>query len=147
MRSPRRAPISYTLWQKPEIMHSTPLWGGNSTSRPQTWKTSNQESQTPYFPLLPPALQGPKHHTFSYNSTIISNRKLPTESTNTLSWTSWPFKMTLIGCPQPSVENYHSVLHNIPEERRSHQQIWWYTTDLLYPIFISMMVIWLGQNM
>ena len=24
-----------------------------------------------------------------------------------------------IGCPEPSVQNYHSTLRNIPEERRS----------------------------
>ena len=32
----------------------------------------------------------------------------------------WPFKMELIGCPKMSVTNYQSVLHNIPEEWRSH---------------------------
>ena len=33
---------------------------------------------------------------------------------------SWPLKMGLIGCPQKSVRNYHSLLHNTPEERSSH---------------------------
>jgi hypothetical protein len=27
--------------------------------------------------------------------------------------------MGLIGCPEMSVQNYHSTLRNIPEERRS----------------------------
>jgi hypothetical protein len=36
------------------------------------------------------------------------------------SWTFWPLKMGPIGCPETSVQNYHSTLHNIPEERRSH---------------------------
>jgi len=30
-----------------------------------------------------------------------------------------PFKMGLIGCPEMSVPIYHSVLRNIPQERRS----------------------------
>jgi hypothetical protein len=35
------------------------------------------------------------------------------------SWTSWPLKTGPIGCPETSVQNYHSTLRNIPEERRS----------------------------
>jgi hypothetical protein len=35
------------------------------------------------------------------------------------SWTSWP--LGPIGCRETSVQNYHSTLRNIPEERRSHQ--------------------------
>jgi hypothetical protein len=72
--------------------------------------------------------------------------KLPTASTNTPSRISWPLKMGRIDCPKTLVQNYHSVLHNIPEDCRAHQQISWYTTDLLYLIFISMMVIWWGEN-
>ena len=34
-------------------------------------------------------------------------------------WTFWPLKRGLIGCPETSVQNYHSTLRNIPEERRS----------------------------
>jgi hypothetical protein len=34
---------------------------------------------------------------------------------------SWPLKMGPIGCPETSVQNYHSTLSNIPEERRSHE--------------------------
>jgi hypothetical protein len=30
-------------------------------------------------------------------------------------------KMGPIHCPKTSVKDYHSTLHNIPEERRSHQ--------------------------
>jgi hypothetical protein len=33
---------------------------------------------------------------------------------------SWPLKMGPIGCPETSVQNYHSTLRNIPEERRYH---------------------------
>jgi hypothetical protein len=36
------------------------------------------------------------------------------------SWTSWPLKMGPIGCLETSVQNCHSTLRNIPEERRSH---------------------------
>jgi len=33
--------------------------------------------------------------------------------------------MGLTDCPETSVTNYHSVLHNISDERRSHMMIWW----------------------
>jgi hypothetical protein len=36
------------------------------------------------------------------------------------SWTSWLLKTGLIGCPETSVQNYHSTLRKIPEERISH---------------------------
>jgi hypothetical protein len=36
------------------------------------------------------------------------------------SWTSWPLKMRPIRCPETSVNNYHTTLRNIPEERRSY---------------------------
>jgi hypothetical protein len=36
------------------------------------------------------------------------------------SWTSRPLKMKPIGCPETSVQSYHSMLRNIPKERRSH---------------------------
>jgi hypothetical protein len=39
----------------------------------------------------------------------------------TKSWTSWPFKMGPIRCPETSVKDYHSKLRNIPEERRHFQ--------------------------
>jgi hypothetical protein len=41
-------PGSATLRRKPEIMRSTPLWGGYSTLPPESRKTSNQERRTPY---------------------------------------------------------------------------------------------------
>jgi hypothetical protein len=37
-------------------------------------------------------------------------------------WTAWPLRMGPIRCPETSVQNYHSTLSNIPEERRSHLQ-------------------------
>jgi hypothetical protein len=36
------------------------------------------------------------------------------------SLTSWLWKMGMIGCPETSVQNYHSTLRNIPEERKSY---------------------------
>jgi hypothetical protein len=36
------------------------------------------------------------------------------------SWTSWPWNMGLLVCPERSVNNYQSTLRNVPEERRSH---------------------------
>jgi hypothetical protein len=34
---------------------------------------------------------------------------------------SWPLKMGPIHCPEMQVNNYHTLLHNAPEEHRSHQ--------------------------
>ena len=36
------------------------------------------------------------------------------------SWTAWPLKIGLIDCPETSVTNYQSALHNNPKQRRSH---------------------------
>jgi hypothetical protein len=36
------------------------------------------------------------------------------------SWTSWPLKTRPIGCPETSVQKYHSTPRNIPEEHRYH---------------------------
>jgi len=36
---------------------------------------------------------------------------------------TWPLKMGPIGCPEKSVINPHSILRNIPEERRSHTAV------------------------
>jgi hypothetical protein len=36
------------------------------------------------------------------------------------SWIALPFKMGLIGCLKMSVWNYHSMMHKIPNERRSN---------------------------
>jgi hypothetical protein len=36
------------------------------------------------------------------------------------SWASWPLKMGPISFPETSVQNCHSTLRHIPEERRSH---------------------------
>jgi hypothetical protein len=44
---------------------------------------------------------------------------------SSLFWISWLLKMGLIGRPETSVRNYHSTLHNIPEEWRTHMMIWW----------------------
>ena len=44
----------------------------------------------------------------------------PNRSKKHSSRSVWPFKMGPIGCPEMSVTNYHSTLHNIPEEQRSH---------------------------
>jgi len=30
----------------------------------------------------------------------------------------------MIGCPETLVMNYHSTLHTVPEQRRSHMMIW-----------------------
>ena len=38
------------------------------------------------------------------------------------SLTPWPLKMGPIGCPETSVTDYQSTLHNIPEGRRCHLQ-------------------------
>jgi hypothetical protein len=48
------------------------------------------------------------------------------------SWNSWPLKMGLIGCPETSVQNYHSTLHNIP--------------DLIYIAAIILSVVSLSQG-
>jgi hypothetical protein len=34
---------------------------------------------------------------------------------------SWPLKIGPIRCPETSLNNYHTMTRNIPEERRSHQ--------------------------
>jgi hypothetical protein len=40
---------------------------------------------------------------------------------NPRTWTtSWRFKMGPIGCPETSVQNYHSTLRNIAQESRAH---------------------------
>ena len=41
-----------------------------------------------------------------------------------LFWISWAFKIGLIACLKTSVTNYHSMLHNIPQECRLHLMIW-----------------------
>jgi hypothetical protein len=38
---------------------------------------------------------------------------------------SWPLKMGPTRCPEMSVQNYHSMLHYIPEECRFHMTMWW----------------------
>jgi len=35
------------------------------------------------------------------------------------SWTAWPFKFGPIGCPETSATHYPSMLHRLPEGRRS----------------------------
>jgi hypothetical protein len=36
------------------------------------------------------------------------------------SWTPGPLNMEPIGCPETSIQNHHSMMHSIPEERKSH---------------------------
>jgi hypothetical protein len=47
------------------------------------------------------------------------------------SWTSWPFKMGPIRCPETSVKSYHTTIRNIPEEHRSHQHGGWSLKSLI----------------
>ena len=51
-----------------------------------------------------------------YRSHLQESRSL---SSCTSSYTSWPLKMGLIGCPETSARSYHSARRNISEERRS----------------------------
>jgi hypothetical protein len=59
--------------------------------------------------------------TFRDNLSVPSSR-VKNSKKNVSSWTSWHLKIGPIGYPETSVQNYHSVLRNIPEERRSHIQ-------------------------
>jgi hypothetical protein len=52
--------------------------------------------------------------------TALSGSSVLTFRDNLLVPSSRVKKMGPIGCLETSVQNYHSALHNIPEERRSH---------------------------
>jgi hypothetical protein len=60
---------------------------------------------------IPHNLWNPKFHHSFHNSPPFRDS----------SWTSWPFKMGPIRCPETSIKDYHSTLRNVPEERRSPQ--------------------------
>jgi hypothetical protein len=55
-----------------------------------------------------------------YCTGILGQPISPTSRVKESSWTSWTWKMGLIGCPEMSVQNYHSTLCNISEDCRSH---------------------------
>jgi hypothetical protein len=44
-------------------------------------------------------------------------------------YAAWAFKMGSVACAETSVQNYHSTLHKIPEEQRSHL---FYLSDIPY---------------
>jgi hypothetical protein len=50
---------------------------------------------------------------------VILYRRFGATYRSYLQGTSWPLNMGPIGCPETSVQNYHSTLRNIAEERRS----------------------------
>jgi hypothetical protein len=50
----------------------------------------------------------------------LSGSSVPTFRDNLSAPSSLPLKLGPMGCPETSVRNYHSVLRNTPEERRSH---------------------------
>jgi len=52
--------------------------------------------------------------------TAESGNFLPAFQDNLLVPSCWPLKMGPIGCPKFSVRNCHSMLHDTPEECRSH---------------------------
>jgi hypothetical protein len=60
---------SVTLLWNPKTTHSTFLFGGYCTLYPKIWKSSNQESQDPYFPVLLVML-GPTYTLVSPHSTF-----------------------------------------------------------------------------
>jgi len=53
------------------------------------------------------------------------NCQLTSVVLSSLPWNSWPLKLGPIECFETLVTKYHSSLHNIPQERRSHIKIWW----------------------
>jgi hypothetical protein len=54
-------------------------------------------------------------------STFRNNVSVPSSRVKKSKKTAWPLKMGPIGCPETSVKDYHSELHNIAEERRFNQ--------------------------
>jgi hypothetical protein len=72
------------------------------------------------------ALSGSSILTFRDNLSVPSSR---VKKSLTLEYRShlqgsrnpWPLNMGPIGCPETSVQNYHSALRNIPEERSSQR--------------------------
>jgi hypothetical protein len=53
------------------------------------------------------------------------------------SWTAWQLKIGQIPCPETSVNNYPSLLRNIPEEQRSHFESWSLKLLKLFADFLS----------
>jgi hypothetical protein len=52
---------------------------------------------------------------------VLTSQKTQFDSIrNTNRWMLQLLKLGLTACPETSVENYHSTLRHIPEERRSH---------------------------
>jgi hypothetical protein len=64
------------------------------------------------------ALSGSSVPTFRDNLSVPYS-KVKKSKKKLLSFTSWTLKMGQIGYPETSVQNYYSVLRNIPEEGRS----------------------------
>jgi hypothetical protein len=56
---------------------------------------------------------------FRDNVSVPSSRVKKSGEVVLLHWISWPLKIGLIHCPETSVKDYHSTLHNTAEERRS----------------------------
>jgi len=59
--------------------------------------------------------QSPKKEDCQWSSVVLCS----------LFWILWPLKMGPICRPATMVRNYHSTMHNVSEERRSHKTIWW----------------------
>jgi hypothetical protein len=64
--------------------------------------------------------------------TFRDNISIPSSRVKTSNWNSWPLKMGPIGCPETSVQNYHSTLCNIPEEVALSDWLVW-SSHLLPP--------------
>ena len=57
-----------------------------------------------------------------------------------LFWISWHVKMGSIGCSETLVRNYHSTVHSISEECRSH---WWFgDTGIGLLCMVCLRMIW-----
>jgi hypothetical protein len=50
--------------------------------------------------------------------TFRGKLSVPSSGGQKVPWTYWALKMGPIGCPETSVQNYHSTPRNIPEDRR-----------------------------
>jgi hypothetical protein len=66
------------------------------------------------------ALSGSSVPTFRDKISVPSSTVKISKPPGCFSWTCWRLKMEPIGYPETSVQNYHSMLCNMPEERRSH---------------------------
>jgi len=52
--------------------------------------------------------------------------------------------MGMIGCPETSVQNYHSTLHSISEDHRSDMMIWRCSFSLVPHGLVPSYVVWCG---